>query len=50
MEKCEFCEGVRAWFSRPFNEDGDVKDWFLFVGFIAVASWIWSRILERILR
>lgn len=47
---CSFCQRVRDWVAKPFNEDGNVFDWFLFVGLIGVISWLWSRILVRILR
>lgn len=50
MQKdCEFCQSVRSWLKKPFDENGDVLNWFLFVGFIGVISWLWSRILVRIL-
>jgi hypothetical protein len=47
---CGFCKSVRGWLAKPFDEDGNVIDWFLFVGLIGVISWLWSRILVRILR
>ena len=47
---CNFCQSVRNWLSKPFNENGSVVDWFLFVGLIGLISWLWSRILVRILR
>ncbi len=48
MTDCNFCNAVRAWVKKPFDEDGNVLDWFLFVGFIGLVSWLWSRILVRI--
>jgi hypothetical protein len=46
---CTFCNRVRAWLRQPFKEDGSALDWFLFVGLIGAISWLWSRILVRIL-
>lgn len=47
---CRLCQRVQAWLAKPFNQDGNILDWFLFVGFIGVVSWLWSRVLVRILR
>lgn len=47
---CRLCQSVRGWLAKPFDESGNVFDWFLFVGLIGLISWLWSRILTRILR
>lgn len=47
---CKFCSTVRTWLKKPFDQDGSVIEWFLFVGLIAIISFLWTRILERILR
>lgn len=47
---CKFCTSVREWLSKPFDENGSVVNWFLFVGLIGVISWLWNRILVRILK
>lgn len=47
---CQFCQSVQGWLKKPFNENGSVFDWFLFVGLIGVISWLWTRILQRIIR
>ncbi len=47
---CHFCQSARAWLAKPFDEDGNVFDWFLFVGLIGIISFLWTRILARILR
>jgi hypothetical protein len=47
---CGFCHVVRTWLAKPFDQDGNAGEWFLFVGLIAIISWLWSRILARILR
>lgn len=47
---CGFCKAVRTWLAKPFDENGNVGNWFLFVGLIGVISWLWTRILARILR
>lgn len=46
---CKFCERVKQWLNKPFDDNGNVIDWFLFVGLIGIISWLWSRILVRIL-
>lgn len=47
---CALCQTVRGWLAKPFDENGNVLNWFLFVGLIGVISWLWTRILARILR
>lgn len=45
---CSFCATVREWLKKPFDENGNAFDWFLFVGLIGIISWLWTRILARI--
>lgn len=45
----EITDRLKKWWNLPFNEQGDVFDWFLFVGLIIVMTFFWHRILERII-
>lgn len=49
MSDCNLCNRIRTWLNKPFDENGSALDWFLFVGLIGGISWLWSRILVRIL-
>lgn len=40
--------GIMKWLKRPFREDGNVIDWFLFLGLLMALSFLWSRIIARI--
>ena len=44
---CGFCAAVEKWFALPFNSQGDIVSWFLFVGLIFIAIFFWTRILAR---
>ena len=34
------------WFAKPYDQDMNVGDWFLFLGLVAILSFAWSRILQ----
>ena len=42
-------QGFRDFFAKPFGDDMDVTDWFLFVGVLMVAVVIWKMILSHLL-
>jgi len=57
---CSFCEGTRGmldtfiadckrWVLQPYNEEGTAFDWFLFIGLMVISTFLWSRVLRRIL-
>jgi len=48
-QNCKVCEAVKSWLAKPFDEDGNVIDWFLFIGLMGIISWLWTRILKRII-
>lgn len=37
-----------AWLRRPFSGDMDAVHWFLFLGLILIAVFLWSRIMHYI--
>lgn len=37
---------VNEWMAHPFNAQGSVSDWFFFVGLVAVAAFLWARIIR----
>jgi len=39
---------VIYWFSHPFTQEGDVKNWALFAILVAIALWWWYHILSHI--
>ncbi len=57
---CSFCEGTRGmlgtfiadvkhWLKQPYNENGNLIDWFLFIGLMVVSTYLWSRVIRRII-
>lgn len=39
---------VNNWMAHPFNAQGTVLDWFLFLGVICIAAFLWSRVIREI--
>lgn len=37
-----------AWWKKPYNDNMTAKQWFLFIGFMVIVSWLWTRILKTI--
>jgi hypothetical protein len=37
---------VNTWFAHPFNANGSVLQWAAFVGVIAIAAYLWSRVIR----
>lgn len=37
----------KSWWTKPFNAEGSVFDWFLFTGVILVIIYLWTRILRE---
>jgi hypothetical protein len=40
-------EDVKAWFERPFNSNGNVLNWVLFLGLIIIIVWMWNTVLWK---
>lgn len=39
---------VKRWALHPYNENGTVLDWVLFVGLWVVATILWARVIRRL--
>jgi len=39
---------VENWLKRPYKQDGNVIDWFLFLSFAAFIGWVWSTAIKRV--
>lgn len=37
-----------SFWSKPFNTDGDVLNWILFLGLVVVALAMWKRVVDKI--
>jgi hypothetical protein len=35
------------WWKKPLNIGGDGWDWLLFVGFVLIAIFLWTRVLRE---
>jgi len=38
---------IAAWTQHPFTSDMSAMGWVLFLGLVAVASFLWSRVLAH---
>lgn len=43
-----YLDDVKRWAAHPYNEDGSVWDWILFVGLWVAATILWVRVIHRI--
>lgn len=39
---------LKRWAAHPYNEEGNVADWLLFVGLWVAATILWVRVIHRI--
>lgn len=37
--------GITKWFQHPFTQEGSAFNWWLFVGLLVIAAWMWNVIL-----
>lgn len=44
----EFAERIKAFWRQPYQPEGSVFSWFLFLGLLIVIVFAWSRILRHI--
>jgi len=44
----DFLERIQNLYTRPFREEMDLLQWFLFIGLIMVAAFLWSRVLNSL--
>lgn len=44
-----FADTIQKWWKQPFNVQGSVTTWFLFLGLIIVIVIAWNQILRFIL-
>lgn len=45
-----FVSNTIAWMTHPFNSEGSALNWWLFVGLIVIAAWMWSVIIADVQR
>jgi hypothetical protein len=45
----DLLSSVQNWWKQPFNANGSVGTWFLFLGLVIVITFAWSMILRFIL-
>lgn len=43
-----YLSDVKNWAAHPYNEEGNLLDWFLFIGLWVVCSILWVRVIRRL--
>ena len=43
-----FFTTLENFWKRPFNSQGDAVNWILFLGFLLLVIWGWSRVISKI--
>lgn len=44
-----FIAGLKAFYAKPYNEDGTAFQWALFLGFTICVTFLWSRVIRALL-
>lgn len=44
-----FISDFKSWAAKPYDENGDLLDWFLFIGLLTALTFLWSGVIKRIL-
>lgn len=39
---------VKQWVKKPYSDEMSVTGWFMFLGLLAVLTYLWTRILRAI--
>ena len=39
---------VKKWLNNPHKENGDIIDWFLFIGLLTACTILWTRVIKRL--
>ena len=42
-------ESVTNWLKKPYDDGMSVAGWLLFLGFVAVVSFAWSKVIREVL-
>ena len=43
-----FISDLKAWVKKPYDENGSLLDWVLFVGLWVAAAILWTRVIRRL--
>lgn len=43
-----FVSDLKQWAKKPYNENGDLLDWILFIGLLTVCTILWTRVIRRL--
>lgn len=44
----DFNKSLQNWFNKPFDPNGNVVDWVLFLGLALTIAFFWTRVLKQI--
>lgn len=44
----DFLSRIEKWWAQPFNPQGDVISWALFLGLLIVIAFAWTHVLKII--
>ena len=44
----EFFKSFGEWVKRPYSENMTVLDWFLFLGLLIVAVFVWTKLIRKV--
>lgn len=45
----QYIDDVKNWAAHPYKENGNLVDWFLFVGLLTVGTILWTKVVREIM-
>lgn len=49
QKMADFINKFGEWLKRPYSENMTVLDWFLFLGMVLVAVFVWTRLIRKVI-
>jgi hypothetical protein len=44
----QLVQDLKDWARKPYNENGSLIDWFLFIGVLTACTILWTRVIRRL--
>lgn len=41
-------QDIEDWINKVRNGEGDLLDWFLFLGIVAMLTYLWQTVIKRV--
>lgn len=45
----DIMHGLKAFYEKPYDQDGDALSWALFLGFTIAITFLWTRVIRALI-